>query len=226
MDRGQKLWQERYEKVYDAPSLQIPWYPVLGNHDHQGNVAAQIAYSKRSQRWRMPATQYVHGEKLGVASAVDFFFIDTDPIRRQYRSWTGRLRRNAQIAWLDQQLARSRAPWKIVVGHHPIFSAERRKNARALVTHLKPVLERHRVQAYVHGHSHTLAHIEAKGVHYLTSGAGALPRRADEIADAKFARGDQLGFLAMRISPGSMVVEFWSADGEALYRASIQAKYE
>jgi len=37
--------------VYTAPSLQKRWYAVEGNHDHKGNVSAEVDYTKLSKRW-------------------------------------------------------------------------------------------------------------------------------------------------------------------------------
>jgi hypothetical protein len=34
---------------------QIPWYIVLGNHDHYGDVDMQIAYTQKSERWECPS---------------------------------------------------------------------------------------------------------------------------------------------------------------------------
>lgn len=43
--------QNTFESVYTAKSLKVPWYVLAGNHDHAGNVKAQIEYSKKSDRW-------------------------------------------------------------------------------------------------------------------------------------------------------------------------------
>lgn len=45
-------WQETFEQVFTAPGLrELPWFVLAGNHDHAGNVTAQLAYGHRSPRW-------------------------------------------------------------------------------------------------------------------------------------------------------------------------------
>ena len=50
------LWKSRYQDIYQG--LNIPFYAVLGNHDWRGNPQAQVDYSKKDSRWKMPAYFY------------------------------------------------------------------------------------------------------------------------------------------------------------------------
>ena len=62
-------WQISFEDVYHADSLQVPWHVALGNHDYLGNCDAQIAYSRISKRWNMPARYFTMARQI--ASGID-----------------------------------------------------------------------------------------------------------------------------------------------------------
>ncbi|MBR9977684.1 MAG: metallophosphoesterase, partial [Bacteroidetes bacterium] len=53
-------WQSKFERVYPADNLPVPFWAVLGNHDYRGNPDAQVAYTRHRlpdgsvSRWRMP----------------------------------------------------------------------------------------------------------------------------------------------------------------------------
>jgi acid phosphatase len=215
-------FQGSFEKIYTAASLQTPWYPVLGNHDYRGSVEAQIAYSADSARWRMPARYHMRSEALPGGGAADFFFIDTSPFVARYRGSNTRIDDQdpkAQLAWFEAALVRSSARWKIVVGHHPVYSGGRDHGSTAeLLRDVRPLLERHGVSAYFFGHDHDLQHIVMDGIHHFGCGAGADARPTSMIAGSRFA-GDHPGFFAGQIVGDVLRFAFIGATGETLYRA-------
>lgn len=214
-------WKTSFEDIYAAPALSIPWYAVLGNHDHRGNVKAQVDYSERSSRWRMPTTYYKRTESLADGSLAEFFFLDSNMINRDYRGWRKLFSSRQQVRWLERALAASAARWKIVVAHHPVFSGGSHKETSALVVWVRPLLERYGVQLYLNGHNHNLEHVVIGKVHYLTSGAGSAPRAARTVEGSRFVAGGPLGFMTARLAPNEVEIEFIDGEGTTLYRAGI-----
>jgi tartrate-resistant acid phosphatase type 5 len=208
-------WVTSFENVYDAPALMMPWYITLGNHDHRGNISAQVAYTKLSSRWRLPANYYKHTQLLAEGKSVVFFHIDTTPIIERYPS------EDPQLVWLERKLAASTAIWKIVIGHHPVYAGGEHGETRELIVLLKPLLDRYGVQVYLNGHDHDMEHVVVGGTHYLTSGAAGRPKHAKAIEGTQFVMGDRLGFMMARLTPNVMHIEFIDAQGTSLYHARI-----
>jgi tartrate-resistant acid phosphatase type 5 len=223
------LWRSSFEAIYSAPSLQVPWYVALGNHDYRGNPQAQIDYATISQRWRMPSRYYkVSGSQIG-APHLDVFVIDTSPLVHKYRKDVhSAIAANvvsqdvpAQLRWLDDQLSRSTAPWRLVVGHHTIYSGGSGHGDTPETTELiEPLLRKHGVQAYINGHDHDLQHIRKGGVDYLCCGAGSEVRPVQAVEGTLYCAA-RSGFAAIRSSLDSLSVEFRDFTGATLYRGEI-----
>ena len=103
-------WQSHFEGVYDSASLPIPFYAVAGNHDHKQRIEAQVAYTFRSTRWRMPARHY-RFERQIVGMTIGFFAIDTVALEQPFAGHENGL------AWLAAALSASTADLRIVFGH-------------------------------------------------------------------------------------------------------------
>jgi tartrate-resistant acid phosphatase type 5 len=215
-------FRTKFESVYDDPALMIPWYVVLGNHDHQGVVTAAIGHPSLNNRWQLPAAYYKHTEVLQGGVTADFFFIDSDAIKTRYRSWMPHLTSDPQVDWLARELASSRSAWKIVVGHHPMHSGGRHGGEEALVRQLEPLFQKYGVQVYLNGHDHDLEDSVEGVTHYLTSGAGASPRPATAATGTRFIAGDKLGFMTARLQPAALDIEFLDDKGTKLYSTRIE----
>ena len=219
-------WQTSYVRVYAAESLQIPWHVVLGNHDYHGNLDAQINYSNSSSRWHLPARYYQRTETWA-GHNVDFFFLDTNPFVMEYRHSEKMAAEivaqntSEQLTWLDKSLAVSRADWKIVIGHHPIYSGGTEHGSQPeLIEQLNPILEKHRVPVYFNGHDHDLQHIVRGSINYLTSGAGSKVRLSGAIDGSRFYSGTP-GFMAAGLTTERLSIELIDFTGKVLYQTAI-----
>jgi len=136
------LWY--YETPFNASSLQHRWYISLGNHDHRGNVDAQIERSKVSHRWYLPARWYsevfcFNGQRIHM------MVLDSDK-----KLW------KVQMQWAVAQFEETKSDWRIVVNHNPLYSAAQRPltgNTRRL---LEPFLAKYKVHLYLNGHMHLM----------------------------------------------------------------------
>ncbi|HEX5399900.1 MAG TPA: tartrate-resistant acid phosphatase type 5 family protein [Verrucomicrobiae bacterium] len=223
-------WRYSFEEVYTAPSLQVPWWVVLGNHDYHGNCDAQIEYSKISKRWNMPARYFVRTERIDAGTAADFFYLDTTPMAKLEGGemiFSGNVKSqdvDKQVAWFESALKASTAPWKIVIGHHPIYTGGQHGNTPYLVEHILPLLETYQVQAYFNGHDHDLQHLQAGAVNLFCSGGGSRPRA--NIVDTprtKFGQGCS-GFAAAALQPDQMDVRLVDGRGKTLYTFAVPRK--
>jgi tartrate-resistant acid phosphatase type 5 len=124
-----------------------------------------VIYTYHSSSWKMPSTYYTF-----TAGPVQFFALDTNEMSR------------AQLAWLDSEIGKSTARWKLVYGHHPIYSAGAHQDNAKLMNQLLPLL-RNRVDVYLAGHDHDMQHLKSEaGVHFFIAGgagAGLRPLKTD-----------------------------------------------
>ncbi len=210
-------WMASFENIYTAQSLHVKWFPVLGNHDYASNPQAQVEYSKISSRWSMPSRYYSHTFRLDKDSVL-FLFLDTDPIEKELKRGPLDIAKypqggmEKQRAWLVNQLSLSKAKWKIVVGHHPLYTGGWRKTSpdtKNMKDFLEPIFKQYGVDVYLCGHEHHLEYIKPQGpTHYIISGAASEARDAALHPDGgKFAAPVQ-GFAALSLTADKLLVQF------------------
>ncbi|HXE41616.1 MAG TPA: metallophosphoesterase, partial [Candidatus Baltobacteraceae bacterium] len=195
-------------------------------HDYHGDCDAQIAYSKVSKRWNMPARYFTLTRKIDSSTTADFFFLDTTPMAK-----TGHGDKKAyqiafnqdvpkQMAWFRDALASSKAQWKIVIGHHPIYSGGEHGDTPDLVEQILPLLQEHKVQVYFNGHDHDLQHLVAGEVNLIDSGAGSKVRPSAITEHTKFAIGCS-GFTTVSLQAEKMDIRMIDNFGKQVYATAI-----
>ena len=229
-------WIASFEDIYTAQSLQTDWWVVLGNHDYRGDPQAEIDYSSIDRRWNMPARYYTKTYFIGEDSTngVLLVFIDTSPFLSE--SWLGDKMHvqgqdtAAQRIWLEKTLSEAPAniKWKIVFGHHPVYTGGGRMKAKETVEMknlFKPIFEKYHVNAYICGHDHNLQYIKPPGfTHYFVSGAGAeLSNTVVHPEGGVYARAIN-GFMNFSLYGEEMQVHLISLTGEKLFSVKIPRK--
>ena len=200
-------WETEWEVPYGSMGLQF--FPVLGNHDYQSKGApeAAIAYSQLSESWEFPGPYYAIR-----TNKIDLFALDTSIILDE------------QLTWLDNALKSSEATWKVVYGHHPIFSSSSTNDREPinLVNRLLPILQQHNVDAYFSGHDHALEEWTPQDdVHLFIVGAGGAGLYKSDGAAGSLFRNKLHGFGFLTVTGDALEVSFVESSGELVHRRTI-----
>lgn len=227
------LFHYSFENIYTAFSLQWDWYVVLGNHDYKSNPDAEVAYSKISRRWKMPARYYAKKFFINAdtSQAVLIAFIDTNPLipefyaNTEYGPNVKSQDSTKQKKWLEKVLS-DKSPnikWKIVVGHHPMYTGGGRTEAydtKAIRNSIGPLLEKYKVDAYLAGHEHSLQQIQINGINHFISGAASERTPAVLIPGSKMA-ASEYGFMLFSVTGNKMTVQTITDTGKIIYTTTI-----
>jgi hypothetical protein len=145
----QKKFEIPYKPLLDAG---VKFYASLGNHD------------AREQRYYKPFNMdgKLYYSFKAPHQNVRFFALEStypEP---------------AQIAWLEDELKRSREAWKVVFFHHPLYSSgERHGSDTRLRDTLEPLFLKYGVSLVFTGHDHFYERVKPqKGILYFVTGSG------------------------------------------------------
>ena len=219
-------WTASFTNVYKELTKNYNWYPVLGNHDYEGHASqkAEMEYHRINPRWNMPYYYSTMVAKTADSQQVRFVFIDTNPFYRYYHvaggyPMIGKQDTALQRKWIETTLAEAKEPWKFVIGHHPVYSCgTEHGNTRELISLLKPLLEKYKVQAYLCGHEHNLQHEQPTGsyVDYFVCGAGSEVSPVVKGTETKFALSTP-GFADISVRNDSLFLQYIDMNGRVVY---------
>jgi tartrate-resistant acid phosphatase type 5 len=213
-------WQTMIEEMYPEKAFPGKFHAILGNHDYHDNDSGevvQLAYAKTGKsRFSMPAKWYrfeVGSEQpLATVIAIDTNLKEVSGRKPKdgQKSFGSLTKEEAkeQWAWLESELAKPRAPFTIVMGHHPLYSNGSHGDTKTLVKQLGPLLEKHKVHAYLCGHDHDLQHLELEDCFtsfVISGGGGARTRKLKSDRQVPFAN-DVYGFTHIQLEDSVMTI--------------------
>jgi hypothetical protein len=201
-------FEEPFKPLLDAG---VMFYAARGNHD----VGPQWNY----RLFNMGGDRYYTFERrTGVlpplaGDRVQFVALDSVSLDDE------------QLSWLDRQLSESKAEWKIVFFHHPIYSSGRyAASSAARRRMLEHVLIEHQVDTVFAGHEHLYERMAPQtGVMHFVVGASGSVRVGDLQPFPYLAKGydRDLSFMLIEIAGDVMYFRAVNRLGQTIDRGKI-----
>ena len=178
----------------------------LGNHDiRTENGDPQVKYAGFNMKGRYYTFK---------RNQVQFFALDTN----------GNADWKNQLTWLEKELSLSNAPWKVVFGHHPIYSSGHYGSNPDFIKTFTPLFQKYGVQLYINGHEHNYERTRAiDGTTYLICGAGAGNRPVGRSEWTKYSTSD-LSFASYEVYKDRVEVSAIATDNRVFDKGIIQLK--
>ena len=192
--------QEFQANVFDIYAdifKNIPFFPAAGNHEYNTKDAVPFG-----EVFALPGTT---GEKW---YSYDWGFIHFVALDTEADYAT-------QAAWLDQDLADSKQPWKIVYLHRPPYSSGNHGSDTSLRRVLSPIVEKHGVQLVLAGHDHDYERMKPQGgVSYVVTGGGG--RGTYNVGESDFTAfsAEVIHFTYIEVTPD--VLTLHAIDGTGI----------
>jgi len=216
---------ERFERVYQDLG-RLDFWAIAGNHDWYSaeSVDAQIAYTRHSERWRFLAHDYAVPL---LPSWIRIYGLDTTKLERG--------RDGGQVERARGALCGG-GGWKILIGHHPLYSSGWHGNARGeypkmIDPLLEPLLEACGVHFYLSGHDHHQEHLSAPGFEQIVQGAAGKLRDVNRIARRspgveQLGAASLFGFALLEATAERLEVRFFGYGPGRRYSAWHCRAYE
>jgi acid phosphatase len=184
---------EKINQVFELPYQPllkngVKFHACLGNHDiRTDNGVPQVKYPG----FNMQGRYYTFTQ-----NQVQFFALDTN----NNADWQN------QLIWLEKELSSSQNPWKIVFGHHPIYSSGQYGSNKNFIKIFTPLFKKYNVQLYINGHEHNYERTSSiNGTTYLICGAGAGNRPVGRSSWTEYSTSN-LSFAAYNVYPDKIEI--------------------
>lgn len=199
---------EKIETVFERPyqyllKKGVKFRACLGNHDiRTENGDPQVKYAG----FNMPGRYYTFRH-----NSIQFFALDTN----ENADWKN------QLIWLEKELSRSNALWKIVFGHHQIYSAGVYGMNEPFIKLFTPLFQKYKVPLYINGHEHSYERTRSiNGTTYMITGSGAGTRPVGRSEWTEYS-ASRLCFAAYDVYSDRILISAIGTDNSVFDRGVI-----
>jgi len=232
-ERFQTTWSDVYNH-YGIATLN--WYVIVGNHDHgngieheDGHEWFQVEHSQIDPRWVAPDLAYSLTVDIE-DTKIKFVNIDTESIRNDVND------PNEMLVFMNDQLNETNIDWKIVCGHHPVYTATGNYEAGDPIREkVLPIMQNYGTHIYLAGHEHNQQHYQnasrPNDMDHIITGAGGQhlsPYSEDTFQKSAKDGGNMLkcdidyGFIYMTINFDAISWKFVNSNLKVVYEYTRQ----
>jgi uncharacterized protein (TIGR03382 family) len=201
---------------------EVPFFAVAGNHEYVTNQSQPYL-----DNLYLP-TSPSGGERYYSFDWGHVHFVGLDSSCAIGLASKERCTLEAQLAWLEKDLAQSQADWTVVYFHHPPWSSGAHGSQLVMRREFSPLFEQYGVDLVLTGHDHNyersypmkgegLAPSGTRGIPYLVvGGGGAALRSISSRAPAWSAvrNNKDFGFLDVTVNEGTLTAQLVTPKGK------------
>jgi hypothetical protein len=189
-----KKFENVYRKLLDD---KVKFYATLGNHDESNQRFYNL--------FNMDGNEYYRFRKGNTA----FYALNSNYMDKR------------QVKWLEDELSKDDAEWKICFFHHPPYSSGKKHGSSSdLREVVEPIFLKHGVAAVFAGHEHFYERLKPqKGIYYFISGAGGKLRSGDVNKRSPLtekAFDTDMSFMLVEVAGDQMHFQVISRTGETV----------
>ena len=130
--KNYSLWEKEFFKPLSGVLDEVPFFPTIGNHEADATNYLAYFHLPGAERW---------------------YSFDLGPVHVLVLDYHFEQASSEQFRFASQDLRRSRAPWKIVVLHYPVFNLGGHATTWGHQSYL-PLFHETKVDLVLAGHSH------------------------------------------------------------------------
>lgn len=209
-------WFDAAQNVIDK----IPAYAILGNHEtYVPNTRGSAEPEFWEKQWPMPTNGPLDLKRTAYSfdyGPVHFSVLNTQ--EKEYRQFGPSILAE-QKAWLEKDLAATHKPWKIILGHKPVYSISTKRTSPEIKKCFGELIEKYHVDLVLNGHEHAIARSDGHPLYYIAGESGGkLPRNIAQNPPYAFISNNngQPNYLFISVTPTSILIKCIGQNGNLL----------